>query len=112
MPDIAALSCTMPPEAPFSRSHRVFGGLDGTGPYNLACRLGLEHHRLAVERVCALACLGCGLLDDDELCQSRNKKHAGLFQFLVTDVRERIGRASCRERLSIYGCGRVGLKKR
>jgi len=83
----------MPPEAPFSRLHRVFGGLYRTGPYNLACRLGLEHHRLAVERVCALACFGRGLLDDDELCQSRNKKHAGLLEFLVTDVRERLQNA-------------------
>src|SRR3954464_9471779 len=54
------------PEA-FSQSNRVLGGLDRPGPHDLARRLGLEHHFFAREGVGALARLGRGLLDHDEL---------------------------------------------
>src|SRR6185369_4142031 len=80
------------PEA-FSLSNRVLGGLDRPGPHDLACRLGLEHHFFAREGVGALARLGRGLLDHDELGEAGDEEHPVLLQLLVADVNERIHHA-------------------
>src|SRR5207253_7784437 len=80
------------PEA-FSLSDRVLGGLDRAGANDLARRLGLEHHFFAREGVGALARLGRGLLDDDELGEAGNEEHAVLLQLLVADVDERVHHA-------------------
>src|SRR3954466_6679678 len=73
------------PEA-FSLSNRVLGGLDRPSPHDLARRLGLEHHFFAREGVGALASLGRGLLDHDELGEAGDEEHPVLLQLLVADV--------------------------
>src|SRR5207248_892749 len=77
------------PEA-FSLSDGVLGGLDRPGPDDLPGRLGLEHHLFAREGVGALAGLGRGLLDHDELRKARHKEYAALLELLVSDVDERV----------------------
>src|ERR1700722_8498185 len=65
--------------------HRVLGRFHRACPDDLAGRLGLEHHRLAGERIGALARLGGGLLDDHEFGKAGNQEHSGFLQLLVAD---------------------------
>src|ERR1019366_3523500 len=68
-----------------SESHRVFCCLHGTCPDDLPSRSSLEFHRLLSEGINALARLGGGLLNDDELCKARNQKGTGLLEFFIAN---------------------------
>src|ERR1700722_1082242 len=76
-------------ETPLSR-YGVFGGLNRSGPDDLAGRLRLEHRRLLGERIDALARLRGRLLDHDELCKSRHHERTGLLKFLVANRGDRV----------------------
>src|SRR3954451_18397334 len=73
--------------------NRVLGGLDRASPDDLAGRLGLEHHFLAREGVGALASLGRGLLDHDELGEAGDEEYPVLLQLLMANVNERLHHA-------------------
>src|SRR5665647_761024 len=87
-----------------AESHRVFCCLHGTRPDDLPSRSGLEFHRLLSEGINALARLGGGLLNDDELCKARNQKDAGLLELFIANGRERLHDA-----LNIFLCQLVRM---
>src|SRR5215218_2520903 len=79
--------------APEVRLDCVLRSLDRAGAHDLAGRLGLEGHCFAGEGVGALACLGGGLLDDDELGEAGNEEHAALLQLFIAEGRHGLDNA-------------------
>src|SRR5580692_11259462 len=70
--------------------YRVFGGLDGARPDDLAGRLRLEHRRFLGKRIDAFSRLCGGLLDDNEFGEPGHEEGARFLEFLVADLRQQL----------------------
>src|SRR5260370_36864190 len=68
----------------------ILCGFDGPRPYDLPCRLGLEHHLLTRELVGALPRLAGRFLDDHALCTTLNEADPVFLQLLVPANSQRI----------------------